>query len=293
MGTWRVQVVDIAGMKPAHGQALGVDSTGKPHIAYSDISLKKIMVASLIGSIWTAEVVADDRGLDIEKYISLAFDAADNPHLSYYDETAVDLKYAYKTGGGAWQVSEVDKDAVGITGPYNSLAIDSNGKAHISYYNYHSGHLWYACWNGSTWEKTEIDNSISAGYYTSLALDSLNRPHICYSDYIDYTLKYATFNGNQWILQTLTPAVPGRADDRFPICSLKVGSGNVPYISYFDKMTRHLGLAHWNGAGWTLETVDANGDNGEQNSLGMVNGVPYIAYYHTGNKDLQFMMWKP
>ena len=55
---------------------------------------------------------------------------------------------------------------------------------------------------------------------------------------------------------------------------------------------RRLKMAHRAG-GWTLETVDANGDAGEQNSLGMYNGVPYIAYYHTSNKDLQFMMWKP
>jgi len=35
--------------------------------------------------------------------------------------------------------------------------------------------------------------------------------------------------------------------------------------------------------------VDVNGDNGEQNSLGMYNGVPYIAYYHSSNKDLLFI----
>ena len=190
-------------------------------------------------------------------------------------------------------MSEVDKDAVGITGPYNSIAIDTSGKPHISYYNYHSGNLWYAHWNGATWDKTLVDNADSAGYYTSIALDTLNHPHICYSDYINYTVKYATFNGSQWSVQTLTPANPGRADDRFPICSIKIGSGNVPYVSYFNKINRHLAIAHPVGGSWASEIVDASGDNGEQNSLGMYNGVPYIAYYHASNKDLQFMMWKP
>ena len=82
-GAWQTTVVNVAGMKPAHGHTLAVDSTGKPHIAYSDTGTKKIMYATLNGSNWTAEVVANDTGLDIEKYISLAFDAADNPHISY------------------------------------------------------------------------------------------------------------------------------------------------------------------------------------------------------------------
>ena len=82
LGNWQTTVVNVAGMQPAHGHALAVDSTGKPHIAYSDTSLKKIMYATLNGPNWTAEVVADDTGPDIEKFISLAFDASDNPHIS-------------------------------------------------------------------------------------------------------------------------------------------------------------------------------------------------------------------
>ena len=78
---------------------------------------------------------------------------------------------------------------------------------------------------------------------------------------IDYTVKYATFNGSEWGVQTLTPANPGHADGRFPICSIKIGNGNAPYISYFDKINRHLALAHLAGVSWILETVDGNGDS--------------------------------
>ena len=293
-GTWQTSLVNVAGMRPAHGHALAVDSSGVPHIAYSDTSSKKIMYATLNGTSWTAEVVAGDTGsFENEKYISLAFNAAGDPHISYYDEAAIDLKYAHKTGGGAWQVIEVDKDAVGITGPYNSIAIDTGGNPHISYYNYYSRHLWYARWNGLTWEKTLVDSANSAGYYSSIALDSLNHPHICYSDNINDYVKYATFNGSQWATQTLTPAYPGHADDRIPTCSIKIGTANVPYLSYFNKIDRHLKIAHPVGGNWVSEIVDASGDNGEHNSLGMYNGVPYLAYYHSSNKDLQFIMWKP
>jgi hypothetical protein len=294
LGTWQTSVVNVAGMRPAHGHALAVDSTGKPHIAYSDRSTKKIMYATLNGATWTAEPVTDDKGTDIEKYISLAFDAADNPHISFHDSTytEINLKYAHKANG-TWLMSVVDVLPKGITGLYNSIAIDSSGKPHISYYNYFSGSLWYARWNGSTWDKTQVDSEYMSGFYTSLALDTLNHPHICYSSEINYIVKYATFTGSQWSLKTLTPANPGRADMRDSICSIGIGSGNVPYISYFNKIDRHLVIMHPVGGNWDSEIVDANGDNGEQNSLAIFNGVPYIAYYHASNKDLMFMMWRP
>ncbi len=289
--TWQTSVVNVAGMHPAHGHALAVDSTGKPHIVYSDTSAKKIMYATLNGSNWTAEVVADDTGPDIEKFISLAFDAADNPHLSFHDSTytAINLKYAYKSGG-VWTTSVVDMLPVGITGLYNSIAIDSGGKPHISYYNYYGSSLWYASWNGSSWDKAPVDSGNSAGFYTSLALDSLDHPHICYSDEINYVVKYATFNGSTWSVKTLTAPDPGRADSRDSICSLKIGTDNVPYVSYFSKIDRHLAIAHPVGGNWVSRIVDGNGDNGEQNSLGIYNGAPYIAYYHASNKDLIFIV---
>ncbi len=294
LGTWKVMVVNVTGMHPAHGHALAVDSTGKPHIAYSDSSAKKIMYATLNGSNWTAEIVADDTGTDVEKYISMAFDAGNNPHISFHDSSysAINLKYAHKVSG-VWQVSEVDKLPTGITGLYNSIAIDSNGVPHISYYNYYQNSLWYASLNGSIWNKVQVGAADSSGYYTSLAMDSLNHPHICYSDEINYYVKYATYNGSTWSLKTLTAANPGHSDPRDSICSIKVGSGNVPYISYFSKIDRRLAITHPVGASWVSEIVDANGDTGEHNSLGMFNGVPYIAYYNSSNKDLLFMMWKP
>ena len=88
-------------------------------------------------------------------------------------------------------------------------------------------------------------------------------------------------------------ANPGRADNRFPICSIKVGNSNVPYVSYFNKINRHLAIAHPVSGTWVSGMVDASGDNGEHNSLGMYNGVPYIAYYHASNKDLMFIVGRP
>jgi hypothetical protein len=65
-------------------------------------------------------------------YTSIALDSADNPHISYFDNTNGNLKYA-KWTGSAWSNQTVDSE--GIVGRYNSIALDSAGNPHISYYD--------------------------------------------------------------------------------------------------------------------------------------------------------------
>ena len=294
-GLWKTTTVDIPGMVPAHGHSLAVNSSGKPHIAYSDYGAKKVMYASWNGSAWTAEVVGDDLpGVvdDIEKFISLALDASGSPHISFYNQHDLDLKHYYKVGS-AWQSEEVDKNATGVTGVYNAIAIDSAGKIHISYQNNYAQKLMYAYWNGISWTKTVADDTYTSGMNTSIAVDAANRPHICHSDIADYFLRYAYYNGSAWVHETLTPSSTGLPDSRQPICSIKIGANNTPYISYFDRISRHLTLTHKVGAAWVTETLDPNGDTGQHNSMAMFNGIPFIGYYHGSNKDLMFLEWKP
>ena len=62
-------------------------------------------------------------------------------HISYYDYTNADLKYATNASGN-WVKTTVD--SAGRCWTVHSIAIDSNNKAHISYYDNTNDDLKYA-----------------------------------------------------------------------------------------------------------------------------------------------------
>ena len=87
---------------------------------------------------------------DVGEYSSMAIDSYGFKHISYFDNTNDDLKYATdKTG--SWVTISVD--TTGSVGGYTSIAIDSNDNVHISYRDSTNDDLKYAtCSSGCTIE---------------------------------------------------------------------------------------------------------------------------------------------
>jgi len=78
----------------------------------------------------------------VGEYTSIAVDAGGSVHISYFDYTNRDLKYA-TNASGSWQTYTVD--SAGDVGEYTSIAVDAGGHCHISYYDdTHDGDLKYA-----------------------------------------------------------------------------------------------------------------------------------------------------
>ena len=92
---------------------------------------------------------------DIGKYTSIAIDRNDKVHISYYDETNGDLKYATNVSGN-WVYYTIDN--IGNVGTYTSIAIDRNDKVHISYYDETNDGLKYATNVSGNWVYFTIDN---------------------------------------------------------------------------------------------------------------------------------------
>src|SRR3989304_3484256 len=88
-------------------------------------------------------------------------------HISYYNNTNDDLRYA-TNASGTWVTTTVDSS--GDVGWHTSIALDTAGKAHISYLDYTNGDLKYATNASGTWITTTVDSRGDVGWDTSIAL---------------------------------------------------------------------------------------------------------------------------
>ena len=211
------------------------------------------------------------------QYTSLALDAAGRPHISYYDGTKDDLKYAH-WDGNAWQVQTVDSE--GSVGTYTSLALDTAGQPHISYYDNIPHNLKYAYWDGSAWRVQIVASADDAG--TSLALDTDGHHHIVYyGSGRSIDLRYAHWDGNDW-QEMIVDSNNGEC------ISLALDVNNKPHISYCDLTNRDLKYAHWDGIAWQVQTVNSAKDVGYTSLALDAGGRPHISYYDSQDGDLKY-----
>ena len=229
---------------------------------------------------WVAKTIDEED--NVGKYTSLDLDSFENPHISYYDETNRDLKYAYFDGTN-WNIQIVKGDS--FVGKYSSMVLDSSDHAHISFYDETSSKkdLYYAYFNGSTWDIEEVDTNGTAGYWsTSITLDSNEKPHIVYYVYTpDSDLKYAYKNSGIWYYVTLeTTGVVGKYN------SAVMDSSDVLHVSYSGSFSnKGLRYLYYDGS------VHATGVHSTHNGIGDYNSIaldslqcPYISYY-SGNSQ--------
>ena len=159
---------------------------------------------------------------------SLDLDQSDFPHVSYYDATSGDLKYAYRNASG-WHIETVDSE--GDVGEWTSLALDEPGNPHISYHDATKGDLKYAYRNASGWYTETVDSAGFSGgctgEYTSLALDGSGHPHISYRDQRLRILYAAMSESGGWCCEQ----VDWSADSQGPT-SLALDELGSPHIGY-------------------------------------------------------------
>jgi RHS repeat-associated protein len=205
---------------------------------------------------------------------SLALDSAGNAHISYYDWTNGDLKYARWTGSG-WSIQTVD--STGTVGQWNSLALDGSGNPRIAYYDGTNGDLKYAAWTGSAWSIQTVDSAGFVGQWNSLALDSSGNPHISYYDGTNYAVKYAKWTGSAWSIQAVDSDLGAKADGLGT--SLALDSAGNPHIAYSVWVPTEVRYASWTGSAWTIQTVDS-GFFGNDLSLALDSSDnPHISYF--------------
>jgi len=227
----------------------------------------------------------------------MALDNDSNPHISYYDSTNGDLKYAKRMASG-WNVETVDNE--GNAGLHTSITLDSDGYPHISYV---SGRLLkYTGWTGSMWNIEIVDNNSPSCQDTSIALDADGNPHIAYSHWAGFAglsdLKHARWAGGDWVIETVE-RYGGGGD-----VSIALDNNGYPHLGYCHVPASDvypikgvtLEYAHYDGVEWRFETID-NSDNyfsdvGRGVSIALdKNGYPHMSYQDFDYASIKYASW--
>ncbi len=276
-GSWSREIVD------------STDDTGlwtslvyagnSPRIGYYDVTSGALTYVAWRNSDWSFTTVASSREVGLST--SLALDGANDPHISYFNDSTDDLKLAVNPGS-SWQITELDLNAAGS---FNSLTLNAAGEPRIAYYRADTGDLWYFYKIGVTNYFEPVDTGGDVGQYVSLTLDSAGYPHVSYYDRTNGDLKYA-YKGpsNVWTFLTVDSA-----GDVGQYTSIEVDNHGDARVSYYDATNQDLKFAYRDFSGnWHSETVITDANSGQYTSLALdADFRPYISFYDATNADLR------
>lgn len=232
------------------------------------------------GAEWNIETV--DSAGNTGQYSSIATGNG-RVHISHFDVTNGNLRYAGRENGGPWTLRTIDKGA--NTGLHTSIGV--NTSVHISYYKESSSQLKYASNETGQWVAGAIDSGRVVGEYTSILVDGNEKTHISYYKASDHSLKYATNMGGDWVLETVDDG--GDNGDVGQCSSIAVDSRGRIHVSYRDVANRALKYAVKDSAGWHISTIDEAGDVGwfSAISIDSQDGI-HISYWDATNGTLKY-----
>ena len=258
-----VDPIDYVGSQAS----LALDSEGYPHIAYYSVGQgdycndEKIKYAAYDGATWHIQDVIEDC---VGAQPSLALDAQDVPHISYFHESSDELQLA-DWDGSAWHTyTPAWLPAFDYSGTESSLLSDPLGRLHLAFIAGDAGYgtVWYTVRDGDTWSTpVEVDDTPSASGL-SMTLDGSANPHLAYyKTYYDTALSqnvsklaYVNFDGLTW------QAVAEVADmDYLGRTAITTGSDSHPRIAF--SANDHVAVVAKTSSGWgaPLEVPGSSG----------------------------------
>ncbi|MBW2736633.1 MAG: DUF4215 domain-containing protein [Deltaproteobacteria bacterium] len=236
-----------------------------------------------------SSLVVDQDG-DVGTFNDLVVGTDGGVHISYYDATEQDLRYAWRSPGGAFAVNVVD--SIGDVGQHSAIALDLLNNVHILYHDETQGTLKYAYKKGAdAWAVTPIKKSYYSAGRVGLALT--DRSIVRFSYYGSYFLGWgggAPESIADWNTYSVDSSV-----DMGHHSALAFDAAFNNHISYTDERNLDLRYACRLKSGSTSRLrVDDDGDVGEYNSIALdaADGV-HISYYDATSGDLKYAYRAP
>ncbi|MBK8170294.1 MAG: hypothetical protein IPK60_08090 [Sandaracinaceae bacterium] len=237
---------------------------------------------------WTNETI-DGLG-DVGLFSSLAVAADGAVHVSYYDNTNQNLKYAVRRDG-TWHTYVVA--AAGEAGRYTSIGVGADNTVHISYRDDTAAAIRYAVGTDAAWTLENVE-TVGDPLQSSLRVDSTNHPHIAYSRVVsgDSEVRLAA-RTTSW--SSVVVADDSMYHEVAP--SLALNGSDVPtvlYVSYHDygdgSSSSDVKAAHLSGDTFDISLIEEV--FGEASSITSLNydslGHLHAAYGHPGFQYLHY-----
>ena len=272
---------------PVYGCSIVLDSHGSYHIVFHDGQyghLRYVYEGAAMSTAITDQLIG-------APYSSLAIDADDRLHISYFDRGANRLMYGQKPPDGRWSFEEITMYDFNETGR-TAIALGDDGRVHVLYTaNYHTAHAFtlqdmhYVYRNSDgTWAPMMNRIAAAEGPF-SMAIDQEGDVHIAYTNYYwtqathsyDVRVYYGHLeeDGEWEFVQPFDEGYTGR----FP--SIAVDDEGVVHISGHCEIQDALKYYHRTPDGtWRKYTLEDTNDTGRYTSLALDgSGQSHIAYY--------------
>ena len=308
-GQWQRQEIHRYGdeyVEGNRGLGFGIDSGGKPHYAYCRTEMGYVFHSFRQSSAWVIETVARmGRGT---RHVSMAWDPAGNPVISFLSGSGQEMSVAVKDGA-QWRIETI-YGARSLD--QHSFCVGPDGTAHLAAKEFPAKALFYGRNTGAGW--TFERAPAVPGRVTGIAADSAGVPYIAYQEYtgedrislarrepsgwiiedLDYGITYDVgvgvddsgkvtvgYSGNHDVLKVIT-GHPGQGDWQITpltttgsLFDLQVIPSGETFFCYRDPLEWMTVIDRWDGQTWSRIIPPAAMNSGTFNTAYFRNGDTY------------------